>query len=237
MSLIENIDKTNLPQHVAIIMDGNGRWAKKKGALRIFGHQNAVKSVRDVIEAGAELGIKFITLYAFSTENWKRTEEEVGSLMKLLSFALSNEIDSLLEQGVRLKFAGDLVRLPESLQRDIKNAELKTEKNGPLTLTIALSYGGRADILQAVKKVAELPKAEILALDEKTFEKYLCTREMNDPDLIVRTGGEIRVSNFILYQCAYSELFFTKTLWPEFGHEEFTQILREFGERKKNGGR
>jgi len=218
-------------------MDGNRRWAKKNGKISFEGHKEGYKKLKEVLGWIKEEGINEAVVYAFSTENWKRTEEEVGSLMKLLSFALSNEIDSLLEQGVRLKFAGDLVRLPESLQRDIKNAELKTEKNEPLTLTIALSYGGRADILQAVKKVAELPKAEILALDEKTFEKYLCTREMNDPDLIVRTGGEIRVSNFILYQCAYSELFFTKTLWPEFGHEEFTQILREFGERKKNGGR
>jgi len=218
-------------------MDGNRRWAKKNGKISFEGHKEGYKKLKEVLGWIKEEGINEAVVYAFSTENWKRTEEEVGSLMKLLSFALSNEIDSLLEQGVRLKFAGDLVRLPESLQRDIKNAELKTEKNEPLTLTIALSYGGRADILQAVKKVAELPKAEILALDEKTFEKYLCTGEMNDPDLIVRTGGEIRVSNFILYQCAYSELFFTKTLWPEFGHEEFTQILREFGERKKNGGR
>lgn len=222
---------------IGIIMDGNRRWAKKNGKMGFEGHKEGYKKLKEVLSWIKEKGIDEAVVYAFSTENWKRAEEEVGSLMKLLSFALSNEIDSLLKQGVRLKFAGDLSRLPESLQKDVNNAELKTEKNGPLTLTIALSYGGRADILQAVKKVNQLTKEEILSLDENAFGKYLWTGEMNDPDLIIRTGGEIRVSNFLLYQCAYSELFFTKTLWPDFSHDEFTQILREFGERKRNCGR
>jgi undecaprenyl diphosphate synthase len=222
---------------IGIIMDGNRRWAKNNGKMSFEGHKEGYRKLKEVLGWIKEKGIDEAVVYAFSTENWKRAEEEVGSLMKLLSFALSNEIDSLLQQGVRLKFAGDISRLPESLQKDVKNAELKTEKNGPLTLTVALSYGGRADILQAVKRVSQLPKADILSLDEKTFGKYLWTGEMNDPDLIIRTGGEIRVSNFILYQCAYSEFFFTKTLWPDFSHDEFEQILREFSERKRNCGR
>ena len=222
---------------IGIIMDGNRRWAKKNGKISFEGHKEGYKKLKEVLGWIKESGINETIVYAFSTENWKRTEEEVGSLMKLLSFALSNEIDSLLDQGVRLRFIGDFSRLPDSLRKDIENAQLKTEKNTPLTLTIALSYGGRADILQAVKKVGELAKAEISALDEKTFGKYLLTGETNDPDLIIRTGGEIRVSNFILYQCAYSEFFFTKTLWPDFSHDEFSQILREFRERKRNCGK
>lgn len=218
-------------------MDGNRRWAKNNGKISFEGHKAGYKKLKEVLNWVKENGINEVVVYAFSTENWKRAEEEVGNLMKLLSFALSNEIDSLLQQGVRLKFAGDLSRLPQSLQKDVKNAELKTEENGPTTLTVALSYGGRADILQAVKKVSDLPKEKILSLDENAFGKYLWTGEMNNPDLIVRTGGEIRISNFILYQCAYSEFFFTKTLWPDFSHEEFSQILREFGERKRNCGK
>ncbi len=218
-------------------MDGNRRWARQNGKMSVEGHKEGYKKLKEALVWIKESGIDEAIVYAFSTENWKRTEEEVGALMKLLTFALSNEIDSLLKEGVRLKFAGDLTLFTDDFRKMLDNAVEVTKNNGPLTLTVALSYGGRAEILDAVKKVAKLPADEMEIITEETFRDYLWTGEMSDPDLIIRTGGELRLSNFLPYQSVYSELFFTKTLWPDFSREEFDSILKEFGERKRNLGR
>lgn len=231
----------NLEQHnikcLGIIMDGNRRWARQNGKNSIDGHKEGYKKLKQALGWIKESGINEAVVYAFSTENWKRTEEEVGALMNLLTFALSNEIDSLLKEGVKLKFVGDLSLFPDNFQKLLKNATEVTKNNGPLTLTVALSYGGRAEILDAVKRVAKLPIEEIAKITEDSFEKYFWTCGMSDPDLIIRTGGECRMSNFLPYQSVYSELFFTKTLWPDFDRKEFDQILKDFGERKRNMGK
>lgn len=222
---------------IAFIMDGNRRWAKARGKKGFEGHTEGYKKLKEILGWVKDVGINDAIVYAFSTENWKRTEEEVGALMKLLTFALSNEVDSLVKQGVRLKFAGDLTLFDASFREMLAKAELKTKNNGPLTLTVALSYGGRAEILNAVKVISKLTKEEIEIMDEESLKKYLWTGETADPDLIIRTGGELRMSNFLPYQSVYSELFFTKTLWPDFSRAEFDLILKEFGERKRNRGR
>lgn len=218
-------------------MDGNRRWAKARGKKGFEGHAEGYKKLKEILGWVKDVGINDAIVYAFSTENWKRTEEEVGALMKLLKYALSNEVDSLVKQGVRLKFAGDLTLFDVSFREMLVKAVQKTKDNGPLTLTVALSYGGRAEILNAVKVISILPKEELGKMDEESFKKYLWTGETADPDLIIRTGGELRMSNFLPYQSVYSELFFTKTLWPDFGRDEFDSILKEFGERKRNRGR
>ena len=225
------------PACIGFIMDGNRRWAKKNGRKCAEGHSEGYKKLKEILSWVKEAGINEAIVYAFSIENWKRTEEEVGALLKLLTFALSNEIESLVRQGVRLKFIGDLKLFPESFQMMIGEAELETANNGPLTLTVAISYGGRVEILQAVKKVALLSKEEILSLNQESLKEYLWTAGTTDPDLIIRTGGEVRLSNFLPYQSVYSELFFTKTLWPDFTKSEFENILKEFGERKRNCGK
>jgi undecaprenyl diphosphate synthase len=222
---------------IAFIMDGNRRWAKARGKKGFEGHAEGYKKLKEILGWVKDVGINDAIVYAFSTENWKRTEEEVGALMKLLKYALSNEVDSLVKQGVRLKFAGDLTLFDVSFREMLVKAVQKTKDNGPLTLTVALSYGGRAEILNAVKVISILPKEELGKMDEESFKKYLWTGETADPDLIIRTGGELRMSNFLPYQSVYSELFFTKTLWPDFGRDEFDSILKEFGERKRNRGR
>lgn len=218
-------------------MDGNRRWARQNGKISLEGHKEGYKKLKEALVWIKESGINEAIVYAFSTENWKRAEEEVGALMKLLTFALSNEIDSLLKQGVRLKFAGDLAMFPENFRKMLDNAVEVTKNNGPLTLTVALSYGGRAEIIDVVKKIANLPKDEIEKITEDSIEQFFWTCGMSDPDLIIRTGGECRMSNFLPYQSVYSELFFTKTLWPDFSREEFEAILKDFGERKRNRGK
>ncbi len=218
-------------------MDGNRRWAKNRGKRGLEGHSEGYKKLKEILGWVKEVGINDAIVYAFSTENWKRTEEEVGALMKLLTYALSNEVESLVKQGVRLKFIGDLSLFNPSFRQMLNKAELETKENISLTLTVALSYGGRAEIIHAVKEVSKLSKEEVEKLDEETFKKFLWTGETADPDLIIRTGGELRMSNFLPYQSVYSELFFTKTLWPDFGRDEFDSILKEFGERKRNRGR
>jgi undecaprenyl diphosphate synthase len=229
--------KTKKPICIGFIMDGNRRWTGKSGVKSIEGHSEGYKKLKEVLGWVKEAGVNDAIVYAFSTENWRRTKEEVGALIGLLSFALSNEVESLVNQGVRLKFIGDLSMFPEDLQTAMKWAEKETSFNGPLTLTVALSYGGRAEILRAIKHVSLLPKEEILSLNEESLKDYLWTAKTPDPDLIIRTGGEIRLSNFLSYQGVYSELFFTKTLWPDFSKEEFQKILKEYGERKINKGK
>ena len=226
-----------VPACIGFIMDGNRRWAVKNGKAKIEGHAEGYAKLKEILGWVRDAGITHAIAFAFSTENWKRTEEEVGALMRLLAFALSNEIGSLARQGVRLKFAGDMSLFSKQVQATMHAAELETADNGPLTLTVALSYGGRAEILQAVKGVARLTKDEIANITEESFKKYLWTGDMPDPDLIIRTGGELRLSNFLPYQSTYSELFFTKTLWPDFTREEFASMLKEYAERKRNHGK
>lgn len=229
----------NIPRHIAIIMDGNGRWAKLRGLPRVSGHSEGVKSVRDVVEACAQLGVEYLTLFAFSTENWRRPGEEVYTLMKLLVRTLKTETDELHKNNIRLRMIGDLESLPESVQTQLKEAIKKTEKNTRMTLILALSYSGRWDILQATKKIADdvahkrLKKSEI---NEETFKKYLSTSEFPEPDLLIRTSGEIRVSNFLLWEIAYTELYITDVLWPDFRRKELYKAIEDYQRRERKFG-
>ncbi|HVD97294.1 MAG TPA: isoprenyl transferase [Cytophagaceae bacterium] len=240
MSLHDTIDKSKLPEHVAVIMDGNGRWAKQKGALRIFGHQNAVKSVRDVIESAAELGIKYLTLYAFSTENWSRPKDEVNALMELLVSTLRSEINELHKNNIRLTTIGNITDLPEVCQQQLGESKEITSQNTGLTLIIALSYSGRWEIVEAVKKIAEDTKAGKLSpesIDEQTVSSYLSTHNIPDPELLIRTSGEKRISNFLLWQIAYSELYITDVLWPDFRKDHFYEAIHDYQKRERRFGK
>jgi undecaprenyl diphosphate synthase len=239
-SLRENIDFNNLPKHVAVIMDGNGRWAKKKGAMRIFGHRNAIQAVRDVTEGCGELGIKYLTLYAFSTENWNRPKEEVDGLMELLVNTLKQEISTLMDNQVKLKIIGDTSHLPASCQNNLQWAIDKTKDNSGLTLILALSYSGRWEIIKAVKDIAndvQSGKIDVSSINEKIFENYLQTSNIPDPELLIRTSGELRVSNFLLWQIAYTELFITPTLWPDFRKENLYEAIHAYQKRERRFGK
>lgn len=221
-------------------MDGNGRWAKKKGALRIFGHRNAVQAVRDVTEGCGELGVKFLTLYAFSTENWSRPKDEVDSLMELLVSTLKQEINTLMENQVRLKTIGDISHLPRDCQDNLLWAIDKTKNNSGLTLIMALSYSGRWEIAKAVKALArdvESGKLSSESINEQTLENYLETSGIPDPELLIRTSGEMRVSNFLLWQIAYTELFITPTLWPDFRKENLYEAIWSYQQRERRFGK
>jgi undecaprenyl diphosphate synthase len=239
-SFKELIDRTNLPRHIAVIMDGNGRWAKRKGAMRIFGHKNAVQAVRDVTEACGELGIGYLTLYAFSTENWSRPKEEVEGLMELLVKTLKQEIDRLMENQVRLTTIGELSDLPGDCQKNLEWAVNHTRDNTGLTLNIALSYSGRWEILQAVKGIIrDVKKGRIDEKDitDRVFENYLQTSGIPDPELLIRTSGELRVSNFLLWQIAYTELYITPTLWPDFRKEHLFEAVWSYQQRERRFGK
>ncbi len=221
-------------------MDGNGRWANKKGAARIFGHRNAIQAVKDVTEGCGELGIKYLTLYAFSTENWGRPKEEVDGLMELLVNTLKKEINSLHENQVRLKTIGDIGHLPQACQDNLDEAIKATSGNNGLTLILALSYSGRWEILEAVKAVSEDIKAGILdkeAINESMFSEYLKTKGIPDPELLIRTSGEMRISNFLLWQIAYTELFVTNTLWPDFRREDLYEAICVYQTRDRRFGK
>jgi undecaprenyl diphosphate synthase len=239
-SFKEHIDKNKLPQHVAVIMDGNGRWAKKKGALRIFGHRNAVQAVRDVTEGCGELGVKYLTLYAFSTENWNRPKEEVDGLMELLVNTVKQEIGTLTENNVRLKTIGETSHLPADCQENLNWAIDKTKNNTGLTLIMALSYSGRWEIAKAIKSLAadlETGKVKRGDINERTIENYLETSGIPDPELLIRTSGEMRVSNFLLWQIAYTELFITPTLWPDFRKEHLYEAIWSYQQRERRFGK
>jgi undecaprenyl diphosphate synthase len=239
-SFKEHIDFNNLPQHVAVIMDGNGRWAKRKGAMRIFGHRNAVQAVRDVTEGCGELGIKYLTLYAFSTENWKRPKEEVDGLMELLVNTLKQEINKLMENNVKLVTIGDTSHLPGSCQENLAWAIDKTKNNGGLKLVLALSYSGRWEITQAVKSLTrDIQEGKLSANDvnESTIENYLQTSGIPDPELLIRTSGELRISNFLLWQIAYTELYITPTLWPDFRKEHLYEAIWSYQQRERRFGK
>lgn len=239
-SFKEHIDFNNLPRHVAVIMDGNGRWAKKKGAMRIFGHRNAVQAVRDVTECCGELGIKYLTLYAFSTENWNRPKAEVDGLMELLVNTLKQEIGTLMENQVKLITIGDTSHLPAACQKNLQWAIEKTRENNGLTLILALSYSGRWEIVQAIKAIASEVAAGKLtadAISEDLISNYLQTSGIPDPELLIRTSGELRVSNFLLWQIAYTELFITPTLWPDFRKENLYEAIWSYQQRERRFGK
>jgi len=228
-----------LPQHVAIIMDGNGRWAKQHSKPRVFGHRNGVKAVRETTEAAAELGIKYLTLYAFSTENWNRPQLEVNALLHLLVETLSKEIHTLMENNIRLTAIGDLAALPDHTRRALLEGIEKTKANTRMTLVLALNYSGRWDIVQAARNIARSVKEGKLdpdQIDEKHFQEYLATREIPDPEFMIRTSGEQRTSNFLCYQLAYAELYFTTVLWPDFRKEHLYQAIVAFQQRERRFG-
>lgn len=236
----ELVDIEKLPQHIAIIMDGNGRWAKQKGAKRVFGHQNAIKAVRDVTETCAELGVPYLTLYAFSTENWNRPRLEVSALMRLLVSTIRKETKTLIENDVRLHAIGDISALPKNCQRELQEAIEITKNNKRMTLTLALSYSGRWDMVQAAKKMVEAAqKGELKPeeVDEKLFSQQLSTHDIPDPELLIRTSGEVRISNFLLWQLAYAELYFTDLLWPDFRKEHLIDAIQSFQNRERRFGK
>ncbi|MEM6523086.1 MAG: isoprenyl transferase [Bacteroidota bacterium] len=237
---LENSDFNTIPRHIAVIMDGNGRWAKKKGAARIFGHKNAIKAVKDVTEGCAELGVDFLTLYAFSTENWSRPIEEVSGLMQLLVLTIRKELKTLLSNNVKLATIGSLKSLPSDCQNELHDAIEMTKNNTGLTLVLALSYSGRWEITEAVKAIVQDIKGGDISeseIEQDLISRYLQTRSMPDPELLIRTSGEMRISNFLLWQLAYTEIFITDKLWPDFRKEDLMQALRSFQNRERRFGR
>lgn len=233
------IDPDKLPQHIAIIMDGNGRWAGKLGKLRIFGHQNGVKSVKESVEACAEMGIKYLTLYAFSTENWNRPQKEVEALMELLVSTIRNEVPTLNKNNIRLLSIGNTEALPENCKKELEEAIRLTEKNSRLTLILALSYSAKWEITEAAKSlVKDALEGKIKESDitENLLAERLSTHGIPDPELLIRTSGEHRISNFLLWQCAYSEFYFTETLWPDFDRKELTKAVLDYQQRERRFG-
>lgn len=232
-------NENRIPVHVSIIMDGNGRWAREQGHERIFGHKKGVETVRVVAEAAAEAGVKYLSLYAFSEENWGRPKEEVDFLMHLMMDSIASEVEMLMKNGVRFRVLGNLARLPEALQQGIAALEERTRENTALDLILFVSYSGKWDIFQAAKKFAAEHSGEDIdkITDMSDFSKYLVTDGIPDPDLIIRTSGEERISNYLLWQGAYSELLFVKKMWPEFGKEDFTAALAEFASRDRRYGK
>lgn len=240
MASITDIDKKKLPGHVAIIMDGNGRWARQKGEHRIFGHQHGVKSVKEVTEAAAELGIPYLTLYAFSTENWNRPKAEVDALMELLVSTINQEVPTLNKNNIRLKAIGDMRSLPEKCRMELNDAIGQTSKNTRLTLILALSYSSKWEIVDAVKKIAEKVKKNevpIDKIDDSLISAHLTTGNIPDPELLIRTSGEHRISNFLLWQIAYTELYFTDIHWPDFHREAFFDAILDYQNRERRFGK
>jgi undecaprenyl diphosphate synthase len=229
----------SIPKHIAIIMDGNGRWAKQRALPRAAGHREGVNSVRDIVEACGELGVKCLTLYTFSTENWKRPTQEVSTLMRLLVKALRDETDRLYRNNVRLTAIGDLGSLPAGVQRELNEAFEKTTRNTGLNLNLALSYSGRREIVETARKIASDVAAGKLSaddIDESLFSRYLSTGSMPDPDLLIRTSGELRISNFLLYQSAYTEIYFSRVFWPDFRRRQLYEAISDFQKRERRFG-
>lgn len=240
MGLQEQINRSSIPRHIAVIMDGNGRWAKSKGAKRIFGHQNAIKAVREISEGSAELGVGFLTLYAFSTENWARPKAEVTGLMQLLVSTIRSELGTLTKNNIRLNTIGDTSGLPSNCQKELSEAKALTQDMTGMTLTLALNYSGRAEILKATKELAAMAsegKISLDAIDQDLFEKQLETHSIPDPELLIRTSGEMRISNYLLWQIAYTELFFTPVLWPDFRREHLHEAIVSYQQRERRFGK
>ncbi len=229
-----------IPKHVAIIMDGNGRWAKKKGKQRVLGHRQGAKSVREIVEESAKTGIKYLTLYAFSTENWRRPLDEVNILMKLLLNSLKKEFQRLIENEIRLNAIGNLTSLPEAVREELDYVIDKTKHNKGMVLTLALNYGAQEEITQAMKSIAEKVKNSIISpekVDQSMINEHLYTRNLPPVDLLIRTSGEERISNFLLWQIAYAELYFTKTLWPDFKKDDLHKALETYNKRERRFGK
>jgi len=239
MELREQINLDKLPKHVAIIMDGNGRWAKEKGKLRVFGHNKGVDSVRQVVEAAVEIGIPFLTLYAFSTENWNRPKFEVKALMEILVSAINKETKTLMKNGVKLNAIGDLEQLPDSCHKQLLKAMAQTANNTNCTLTLALSYSAKQEIVEATKKIAakiQKGEMEIDDIDQELISSHLETADIPDPELMIRTSGEKRISNFLLWQLAYSELYFVDKLWPDFAKNDLYEAVIAYQKRERRFG-
>lgn len=240
MDLHDQIDKDKLPKHVAIIMDGNGRWAKQKGLLRAIGHENGTKAVREVVEASAEINIPFLTLYAFSTENWNRPKLEVELLMKLLVSSLKKEIKTLQDNDIKLHAIGNLDLLPKKVRKELLDVIFRTKDNSRMTLTLALSYGSREEIIKTVKEISLKVKNNLISrddIDESFINKHLYTHDLPDVDLLIRTSGEQRISNFLLWQLAYAELYFTETLWPDFTKTHLFKAVLNYQNRERRFGK
>jgi undecaprenyl diphosphate synthase len=240
MDFKETVDKKKLPRHIAIIMDGNGRWASQRGRERVFGHENGIQAVRDTVEAAGELGIKYLTFYAFSTENWCRPKIEVDTLMNLLVRAIRNETPELLEKGVRLSAIGDIDSLPEECRKELFESIEITKNNTRVNVCVALSYSSQWEIVNAVKQIAQQVKDNVITpeqIDKNLFKSFLQTHDMPDPDLLIRTSGELRISNFLLFQIAYSELYFTPVFWPDFRKQHLYQAVLDYQRRERTFGK
>lgn len=240
MDLREKVDKNNLPRHIAVIMDGNGRWAKQRGGLRIFGHKSAITAVRETVEAAAELGVQYLTLYAFSTENWSRPASEVTALMQLLVTTIRKETATLNKNNIRLQTIGDTESLPKSCQQELMEAMEMTSGNSRMTLVLALSYSGRWELTQAMRKLAaKVEQGELQAgeITESMIAANLGTAGMPDPELLIRTSGEMRISNFLLWQLAYTELYITELLWPDFRKEHLYEAIISYQRRERRFGK
>jgi len=240
MQDFSKINKERLPKHIAIIMDGNGRWAKQKGKMRVFGHKNGVKAVRDVIEGGAEIGIKVMTLYAFSTENWNRPKSEVEVLMNLLVSSLKKELKLLQDNNIKLQAIGNLEKLPKKARRELEEVIKKTENNSRLILNLAISYSSKEEIVNAFKNISKKivnNELSIEKIDENIINNHLYTRNLPDVDLVIRTSGEKRISNFLLWQIAYAELYFTDLFWPDFRKNHLIEAILDYQQRERRFGK
>lgn len=240
MSLLDSIDKTSVPVHVAIIMDGNGRWAKAHGLERAEGHREGINSVRSVVEAASQAGVKYLTIYAFSTENWSRPDDEVKALMDLMVYAVKRETEDLIRNRVRVTAIGDIERLPEKTREALKECEENTAGGDRLTLVLALSYSSKWEIVNATRKIARDVKdgnIDEREIDETFFSGFLTTKSIPDPDLLIRTGGEQRISNFLLWQSAYAEFYFTETFWPDFREENLYEAIIDYQRRERRFGK
>lgn len=238
--MVQNIDKSNILSHIAIIMDGNGRWAVEKGQDRIYGHQNAVEAVRSVIEGAGEIGVKFLTLFTFSTENWNRPKYEIDALMSLFVKCMHSEIDNLMKNNVKLLVIGNLQALPEDCRAELKETLEITKQNTGLSVVLALSYSSRSELTETMKQIALKVKKGILdpeSISEETIQQHLFTNQIPDPDILIRTGREQRISNFLLWQISYTELFFSSILWPDFRKEDLWNIISEYQNRERRFGK
>ena len=235
-----NIERTNIPAHIAIIMDGNGRWAKAQGKNRLYGHQNGVEAVQRIVEESARLGIQNLTLFTFSTENWKRPQVEVNTLMKLLVKSLRKELHQMVQNNIRLNTVGNLSALPEAVQTELNETIEKTKNNSRMTLTLALNYGGKEELTQAIKEIAVKVKNNIISpenVDETIINKHLYTQNLPDVDLLIRTSGEQRISNFLLWKIAYAELYFSEVLWPDFDESQLHLAIHNYQKRERRFGK
>ncbi|AIZ43706.1 isoprenyl transferase [Cellulophaga baltica] len=240
MNTLENIDKTKVPNHLAIIMDGNGRWAKQHGKMRVFGHENGVKTVRNVVESCVKMKIPYLTLYTFSTENWKRPKFEIDTLMRLLVSSLRKELPTFMDNGIKLNTIGNIASLPKRAHKELLEVIKKTGNNTGMTLTLALSYGAREELKNAIQEISSKVKNNIISsenIDETIINNHLYTHDLPDVDLLIRTSGEHRISNFLLWQIAYAELYFTNVLWPDFTEQHLVEAILNYQNRERRFGK